>query len=376
MAALDRYDLLPLLGLLLVILALVLTPLPWTLRQARSSGRLLTGLRLAALFLSFGLLLVGASIRLSDSGLGCADWPGCYGHGEYGAPTGAVALPPAPDAGLQRATALQTVGLAWLHHGLAGAVGGLLALLALWRWRAWRQHRSGPKPWLESAALLWLLGLGAGALWAADLARYPLVPSLQLLGALGLLALLGAQAARDVAAGLTAPLRPGLRRLLHGCWALLLLQSALGAWVSSNEAVLACSGFPTCQGRWWPPMDFSQGFALWRQQGQTTTGAPIGLAALTAVHYLHRLMAGVVLACLMALAWLLNRHKSWRGHSRVLAALIGLQLASGLGNMVLGWPLLGAVLHTGGAAALLLILTWIRVQAASAGRRPEPTVSA
>jgi cytochrome c oxidase assembly protein subunit 15 len=146
-------------------------------------------------------------------------------------------------------------------------------------------------------------------------------------------------------------------------FALLTVQILLGAWVSTNYAVLACSDFPQCQNRWWPDMNFAQGFALWRHLGMTAAGEPIPFEALTAIHYVHRLMAFPVLVALGLLAWQLNRQPRWRQSSRVLAALVGLQLATGLSNVVLGWPMLAALLHTGGAAALVLVLTWIWARA-------------
>jgi cytochrome c oxidase assembly protein subunit 15 len=103
---------------------------------------------------------------------------------------------------------------------------------------------------------------------------------------------------------------------------------------------------------------------------------------LTAIHYVHRLMAYLVLTVLVLLAWQLNRHAGWRGHSRLLAVLVGLQLATGLSNVVLDWPLLAALLHTGGAAALVLTLTWILADASlqvsnegalKQSTRPAPT---
>ncbi len=106
-------------------------------------------------------------------------------------------------------------------------------------------------------------------------------------------------------------------------------------------------------------MNFSQGFEVWRGLGLTADGEPVSFAALTAIHYVHRLVAYGLLCLLMVLAWQLNRSRVWRLASRVLAVLIGLQLVTGLANVVLGWPLLAALLHTGGAAALLLTLTWV-----------------
>jgi cytochrome c oxidase assembly protein subunit 15 len=136
------------------------------------------------------------------------------------------------------------------------------------------------------------------------------------------------------------------------------LQIALGGWVSTNYAVLACTQFPTCQDSWWPPMNFAQGFEIWRHLGVTGEGQPLDFSALTAIHYAHRLMAYAVFAALGVLAWRLRRIDTLKPQARWLAGLALLQLATGLGNVLLGWPLAAAVLHTGGAAALAVVLTW------------------
>jgi len=151
---------------------------------------------------------------------------------------------------------------------------------------------------------------------------------------------------------------PALRNGLLATSALLLLQIALGGWVSTNYAVLACTQFPTCQGSWWPPMNFAQGFEIWRHLGVTGSGVPLDFSALTAIHYMHRLMAYVVFAALGVLAWRLRRIGPLRPQAGWLIGLALLQLATGLGNVLLGWPLAAAVLHTGGAAALAVVLTW------------------
>ncbi|HYN63287.1 MAG TPA: COX15/CtaA family protein, partial [Candidatus Limnocylindrales bacterium] len=127
---------------------------------------------------------------------------------------------------------------------------------------------------------------------------------------------------------------------------------------STNYAVLACTQFPTCQGSWWPPMNFAQGFEIWRELGLGRAGMPIEFAALTAIHYTHRLMSYAVFALLGMLALRLWRIPALRAQGRWLGALALLQLATGLGNVLLGWPLAAALLHTGGAAALALALTW------------------
>jgi cytochrome c oxidase assembly protein subunit 15 len=190
---------------------------------------------------------------------------------------------------------------------------------------------------------------------------FPAIVTLHLMGGLGLLVMLGVQAARSSlrnAQRAPVDLKPSLRVFLWLVLLLLAVQVALGGWVSTNYAVLACSDFPTCQNSWWPDMNFTQGFELWRGLGLTGQGEHISFAALTAIHWTHRMMAFVVLLLLGALAWQLNRVRPLRSHSRWLAFLTALQLATGLSNVVLGWPLLAAVLHTGGAAALVLVMVW------------------
>jgi cytochrome c oxidase assembly protein subunit 15 len=118
-------------------------------------------------------------------------------------------------------------------------------------------------------------------------------------------------------------------------------------------------------------MDFAQGFEVWRALGMLQDGSHISFAGLTAIHYVHRLAAYVVLAALVAVAWRLARHGALRAQARWLAALAVLQLATGLSNVVLDWPLIAAVLHTGGAAALVVVLTWAVVSSRAAARPYE-----
>ena len=139
--------------------------------------------------------------------------------------------------------------------------------------------------------------------------------------------------------------------------AALLAQLALGAWVSTNYAVLACTGFPQCNGRWWPTMNWSEGFTLMRELGRRADGQSISMAALVAIQWTHRLFAIVVV---LALGWLVaclhRRGPEARWRAGLIAGLVLLQLATGLSNVVLGWPMSAALAHTAGAAALVVCL--------------------
>jgi heme a synthase len=144
-------------------------------------------------------------------------------------------------------------------------------------------------------------------------------------------------------------------------YALLWLQIALGGWVSTNYAVLACSEFPQCQGQWWPQTNMREGFELWRALGQTSAGNNITLPALTAIHIVHRLFAFIVFAVLGVAAYKMHHSaptgSAVRRAAWAIAALLLWQLLSGLSNVVLGWPLAAALAHTGGAAGLVITMT-------------------
>ncbi len=383
------YDLSPLWRLMLVGLLLALGPLAWVGWRNRHATPLRRrhALTLLTLFLTFDLVLFGAFTRLTDSGLGCPDWPGCYGQAS---PLGAYADIAAAQSALPSGPV--THGKAWVemvHRYLATGVGVLILVLAALGWKD--RFKRGParqshliSPWWPTLTLVWVCLQGAFGALTVTMKLFPAIVTLHLLGGLVLLALLCLQAVRYAqleGSALPIAISPGLRRLLALCLALLTVQVALGGWVSTNYAVLACTDFPMCQGSWWPAMNFEQGFELWRELGRSGSGTAISFAALTAIHYVHRLMAFPLLALLGLLAWQLNRVPLLRSQSRWIAALTGLQLVTGLGNVVLDWPLLAAVLHTGGAGALVVVLTWAAAAsrtyalapaalASSAARRP------
>jgi cytochrome c oxidase assembly protein subunit 15 len=195
----------------------------------------------------------------------------------------------------------------------------------------------------------------------------PAIVTAHLLGGVGLLALLVWLALREGAARRIAPAAAALRWPAALALVVLIVQIALGGWVSTNYAVMACPDFPLCQGRWVPEMDFRHGFTVWRDLGRTGGGELIPFQALVAVHWTHRVFAYLVFALLGWLAWRAWRLEGVARLARTLAALLVLQFVTGLSNVVLQWPLLLAVLHNGGAAALVGVLVTLnyRVQRAS-----------
>ncbi|MFT7723341.1 MAG: COX15/CtaA family protein [Roseateles sp.] len=338
--------------------AVALGPLLWWRQRSRAgtpAGRL-RALAVLTLFLTFDLIVFGAFTRLTDSGLGCPDWPGCY---SAASPVGARHHIEAAQAALPSGPV--THGKAWIemiHRYLASGVGLLILVMTVLAWRLGRQAphagEAAPSPWLATLTFAWVCVQGAFGALTVTMKLFPAIVTLHLLFGLGLLMLLAWQAEACRPRALAVP--PGLRRAVAAVLLLTLVQVALGGWVSTNYAVLACDEFPTCHGgQWWPAMDFGQGFRLWRELGQRADGGWLGFEALAAIHMAHRLGAAVVFAALLALAWALRRHAPpW---SRGLLAAAGWQLASGLSNVVLDWPIAAALAHTAGAAALLGLLT-------------------
>ena len=180
-----------------------------------------------------------------------------------------------------------------VHRYLATGVGLLIATLAVSTWGARRRGLVALKSWLPLLTLAWVCVQGAFGALTVTRKLFPAIVTLHLLGGLVLLLLLCVQAAAYARADgrQPVPIDGATKRLLLLVCALTATQVALGGWVSTNYAVLACNTFPSCQGGFWPPMDFRQGFELWRELGLTGTGDPIGFAALTAIHYTHRLGA-------------------------------------------------------------------------------------
>ncbi|MDE2146766.1 MAG: COX15/CtaA family protein [Burkholderiales bacterium] len=370
-------DFAPALRMALLAGLIALLPLGWLALRWRGAGARarMAALTALALFLTFDLVVFGAFTRLTDSGLGCPDWPGCY----------AQASPLGARGDIEQAQATAPGGpvswhKAWIemiHRYLAMTVGVLIVVLTLASW--WRHRPGGAAPvsplW-PSVTALWVVVQGLFGKYTVTLKLYPAVVTAHLLGGLVLLALLAVQhaaySARPVA------LAPRWRRAAAAVLALLAVQVFLGGWVSTNYAVLACTGFPKCNGQWWPPTDFGQAFSLLRELGHTADGAGFPFDALVTIQMTHRLFAVAVALAAGALAFGLLRQPDpgARRHGRWLLALIVAQLATGLSNVVLGWPLPAALGHTAGAAALVLTLTLLLARSARPRARALPRAAA
>jgi cytochrome c oxidase assembly protein subunit 15 len=368
------YDLSPSVYLLGLGAALAVIPFAWVWWRHRgegSAGRW-HAITVLTLFLTFDLVLFGAFTRLTDSGLGCPDWPGCYGSSS---PFGAAREIQAAEQAMPSGPV--TTSKAWIemvHRYIATALGALITVTML---AAWLRARTGaqprvPSPRWATATFVWVCLQGAFGAWTVTMKLNPAIVTLHLLGGYIGLTMLTAQS--QAGAGQPMVLGPGLRRGALGLFGLVFAQSALGGWVSTNYAVLACRDFPTCQDSWWPAMDFGNGFNVLRDLGMTSQGTLLPFEALTAIHYVHRLAAYLVLCAMVLLAWRLATagDAAARRAGGAIAALAAWQLLSGLSNVVLGWPLVAALAHTGGAGATIVVLTAVIVR--SAARRQPAAV--
>jgi heme a synthase len=375
-------DLSPLAQVVLVGGLLSLLPLAWVwFRHGRSDGNSkLRALTLVTLFLTFDLVLFGAFTRLTDSGLGCPDWPGCYGSAS---PLGAAADIHAAQSAMP--TGPVTKGKAWIemiHRYLATGVGALIVVMTATSWMQRRKNNQSPSPWWPTFTLFWVCLQGAFGALTVTMKLYPAIVTLHLLGGIALLALLAVQTQNTRQNERPSPL--ALSRSLYlgtvAVMALSVMQIVLGGWVSTNYAVLACTDFPKCQGSWWPPMDFDHGFTVLRELGAGKDGGYLPFAALTAIHMVHRVGAAVVFTAMALLVWRLHAdgHVSTRRWAHNITAVAVWQLVSGLSNVVLGWPLIAAVAHTGGAAALITLMTVMLARAHQADRLgfAQPAVQA
>ncbi len=342
--------------LLLAFKGITIASLPIALVYVgRAPGDRLRRLAWVTAFLTFDLIVFGGFTRLTDSGLGCPDWPGCYAKANP-----FMAAHDIHDAETAMPFGPVTMSKAWIemiHRYLAMAVGVLIVtmlVVSIRRRRRRRREATTDRSYpVMTAGLLGLVVLqGAFGAWTVTQKLQPIFVTTHLLLGLALLALLIRHGLElDGRAGVDGG--RGLRLLSSTGLAVLVVQIALGGWVSANYAVLACTDFPKCQGVWLPPMDFENGFHLWRDLGRTADGGYLSVAALTAIHWVHRSFAIVVLLTVGLLAWRARSIGGLKGPAGVLAGLLGLQFVSGLVNVVFAWPLIAAVLHNAGAAGLL-----------------------
>lgn len=308
-------------------------------------------LALVAAVLALCVVVLGAYVRLSDAGLGCPDWPGCYGS--LTVPQSEVAIGHAlsafPDKPLQAHKAWKEM----LHRYLAATLGLLILSLFALGWRA-RKHIL-VSPWLPSTLLMLVVFQALLGMWTVTLLLKPVVVSAHLLGGMTTLGLLVWISHRQWGVSSRQFLQScRLRLFVRGALIILGVQIFLGGWTSSNYAALACTDFPTCHGVWLPDMDFGNAFHFIRELGQDADGSAIQLPALVAIQWMHRLGALVTLLYLGVLACYMLRKPQLKALGLFIVLLLLTQISIGIANLVLHLPLVLAVAHNLGAALLLV----------------------
>ncbi len=318
----------------------------------------------AAVCLTFVVVIVGAYVRLQDAGLGCPDWPGCYGH-LVGVPQSAEEIGRAEQGFPQRPVEAHKAWKEMFHRYIAGALGLLIFAIML---TAWRQRRAlRQSPWLPTSIVA-LVGVQATlGMWTVTMLLKPVIVTLHLLGGMATLALLTWLALRQAAFPAVSASALRLRPWAAAGLVILICQITLGGWVSTNYAALACRDFPACHGAWLPAMDFDHGFHLMRELGMTAAGVPLALDALTAIHWAHRVGALVTFLYIGALAIALMRVPGCLRLGSGLAVLLVAQVSLGIANVLLTLPLPVAVAHNGVAAALLVLMVVINFALSRSG---------
>jgi len=313
-----------------------------------------------AAIVAFAVIVLGAYVRLSHAGLGCPDWPGCYGQ---------LTWPDEPHEVSQAARAFPERPVethkAWkemVHRYLAGALVLLVVAINFLSWKA--ANRGKGLRTLAAALLVLILFQAALGMWTVTLKLLPLVVMGHLLGGLATFSLLLWLAWRSGGSGAeSGGLAPFRFAILAGLL-VLVLQLALGGWTSANYAALACPDFPTCQGSMWPDADFGEGFVLWRAIGVDYEGGVLDMSARVAIHLAHRAGALITFLVLGVLALRLIRARAVRQDGLVLGALLLAQVILGIQNVLLQLPLVNAVAHNGMGALLLAIMLWLTYRSA------------
>lgn len=311
--------------------------------------------KLAGFGVIFALLVVsvGAYTRLADAGLGCPDWPGCYGFLTVPDQAEEISVAEAlhPEAPVEFAKAWWEMG----HRYIAGA---LLLLVLLMLVKAYRGQRTEDTPvTLTSVLMVVILCQAAFGAWTVTLKLWPQVVTAHLLGGFTTLSLIWLLYLRQGGASRIVQALPVPSLLAKVAFVVVVIQIALGGWVSSNYAALACYDFPSCDGTYSPPMDFQQGFNVLQNVGPNYLGGLMTSEARTAIHWIHRIGALVVLFVVGGLVVQMVRQVAVVGY--VLLAALVVQITLGILNVVWVLPLLNATAHNTVGALLLLVLVTI-----------------
>ena len=309
-----------------------------------------------ATLLALIVVSFGAYTRLTDSGLGCPDWPGCYGT---------LSVPESIDQ-IEKAQAVYPdspveIEKAWIemiHRYIAGILGIMILVIAFMSIRLREQINYSLKwPFFLLGLVIFQAALG---MWTVTLLLKPAVVTSHLLGGMTVLGILTFLMHRNYGTHRENFVSNKYeRKIIRFSLVLLFIQIALGGWTSTNYAALACTDYPTCHGSLIPEMDFYNAFTIFRELGVTSIGEPLSLEALHAIQWVHRIGAILLLAYLLFVAYILKVNQGFNMWRNVLILVISLQFIIGIANLLLHLPIVLATLHNLGAALLVVILVGI-----------------
>jgi cytochrome c oxidase assembly protein subunit 15 len=309
-----------------------------------------------ATLLALIVVSFGAYTRLTDSGLGCPDWPGCYGT---------LSVPESIDQ-IEKAQAVYPdspveIEKAWIemiHRYIAGILGIMILVIAFMSIRLREQINYSLKwPFFLLGLVIFQAALG---MWTVTLLLKPAVVTSHLLGGMTVLGILTFLMHRNYGTHRENFVSNKFeRKIIRFSLVLLFIQIALGGWTSTNYAALACTDYPTCHGSLIPEMDFYNAFTIFRELGVTSIGEPLSLEALHAIQWVHRIGAIVLLVYLLFVAYILKVNQGFNMWRNVLILVISLQFIIGIANLLLHLPIVLATLHNLGAALLVVILVGI-----------------
>lgn len=336
----------------LITLVMIVGAFWWVRRDVERYRRLIA----VTTVVTFFLIILGAFVRLSDAGLGCPDWPGCYGNltPHHSADEIRNAESVQPGGSVTMAKAWKEMG----HRYLAMVVGAMIAAIFFAAWRNRRRFEQNPLlPTVIAGAVIFQAALGA---WTVTMLLKPAIVTAHLLGGVIILALLAWLLARQPGSGKLGEriiASCGLRIFAIVAALTLFAQIVLGGWVSTNYAALACADLPKCAGQWVPAMDFGNAFHVVRPLGVGPDGELLTIDALRSIHWIHRLGAMIVLCVVGLFAWKVTTIPSGVKVGRMLAIFLVLQIFLGLSNVWFSLPILIAVAHNGVAALMFALMT-------------------
>lgn len=313
-------------------------------------------LTLFATLLALIVVSFGAYTRLTDSGLGCPDWPGCYGTLSVPESIDQIEMAQAvyPDSPVE----VEKAWIEMIHRYIAGILGVMILVIAFMSIRLRDQINYSLKwPFFLLGLVIFQAALG---MWTVTLLLKPAVVSSHLLGGMTVLGILTFLMHRNYGTHRENFVSNRFeRKIIRFSLVLLFIQIALGGWTSTNYAALACTDYPTCHGSLIPEMDFSNAFTIFRELGVTSLGEPLSLEALHAIQWVHRVGAIVLLGYLLFVAYILKVNQGFNMWRNVLILVISLQFIIGIANLLLHLPIVLATLHNLGAALLVVILVGI-----------------